>query len=355
MTHPSRARRDSVRRWARLVGLSLALVAVFELLHFPAALLLGPMLAAIVSGLTNTAVHIPRRLFTASQGLIGMMMAASIPDNFAAQFAAHWPTITAGTLFVTFAAAALGYLVTRANLFPGTTAIWGSSPGAATAMVLMSGDYGADMRLVAFMQYLRVACCTLVATVLARAFTPTSVAAEGMVWFPPTDWPLAAVTVAVGILAAVIAPRLRLPGGGLLGALLTGLVFKILGLPIVLHPLLLAAAFAVIGCSVGMRFTPEVVRHAARAFSRVIAAIAALIALCAAFGVGLHLVTGVDLLTALLATSPGGADTVAIIAAAPAVPVDVAFVMTMQIARFLFVVMTAPALARFLSKGAAHS
>ena len=41
-------------------------------------------------------------------------------------------------------------------MLPGTTAVWGSSPGAATAMVLMAEAFGADARLVAFMQYLRV-------------------------------------------------------------------------------------------------------------------------------------------------------------------------------------------------------
>lgn len=34
---------------------------------------------------------------------------------------------------------------------PGNTAIWGSSPGAATVMTLMAGSYGADVRLVAFL------------------------------------------------------------------------------------------------------------------------------------------------------------------------------------------------------------
>jgi uncharacterized membrane protein AbrB (regulator of aidB expression) len=51
---------------------------------------------------------------------------------------------------------------------PGTTAIWGSSPGAATAMTLMSESYGADMRLVAVMQYLRVVLVVLTASLVAR-------------------------------------------------------------------------------------------------------------------------------------------------------------------------------------------
>jgi len=55
----------------------------------------------------------------------------------------------------------------------------------------------------------------------------------------------------------------------------------------------------------------------------------------------------VDPLTAYLATSPGGADSVAIISAST--PVDVPFVMAMQMSRFLIILFLGPALARLLS------
>ena len=41
------------------------------------------------------------------------------------------------------------------------------SPGGAAVMTLMSDAYGGDMRLVAVMQYLRVAIVTVLATVVA--------------------------------------------------------------------------------------------------------------------------------------------------------------------------------------------
>jgi len=56
----------------------------------------------------------------------------------------------------------------------------------------------------------------------------------------------------------------------------------------------------------------------------------------------------VDMLTAYLATSPGGLDTVAIIAAGSRV--DMAFVMAMQTLRLFTILFTGPALARFLSR-----
>ena len=58
---------------------------------------------------------------------------------------------------------------------------------------------------------------------------------------------------------------------------------------------------------------------------------------------------GIDPLTAYLATSPGGMDSVAIIAAASD-SVDISFVMALQSARFLIVLLLGPSLARLVTR-----
>ncbi len=58
---------------------------------------------------------------------------------------------------------------------------------------------------------------------------------------------------------------------------------------------------------------------------------------------------GVDPLTAYLATSPGGMDSVAIIAAASD-SVDISFVMALQSARLLVVLAFGPSLARLVAR-----
>jgi uncharacterized membrane protein AbrB (regulator of aidB expression) len=59
-------------------------------------------------------------------------------------------------------------------------------------------------------------------------------------------------------------------------------------------------------------------------------------------------VLSIDPLTAYLATSPGGVDSVAIIAAST--KVDVSFVMGLQTIRLLFVLLVGPFLSRFVAK-----
>jgi membrane AbrB-like protein len=84
-----------------------------------------------------------------------------------------------------------------------------------------------------------------------------------------------------------------------------------------------------------------------RSLPKVLASIFTLILLCGVFAAALVRWAHVDPLTAYLATSPGGADSVAIIAASS--PVDVPFVLTMQVLRLLFVMATGPAIARLLA------
>jgi len=339
----------SSRRWAALAALSLIFGAALAALRLPAAPLLGPMLGGVLMAANGGAVHIPRSAFSFAQGVVGVMIAGFLPRSIFAEIGVDWPIFLIGTLSTIAAASLLGWLLTRSRILPGTTAIWGSSPGAATAMTLMSEHYGADLRLVAFMQYTRVACCALVAAVVARLFgTPTAHAAMAA-----QGWSTQGVLAALGVaaLGSVLGVRLRIPGGALLlpmaigvGVALTGFVSLALPTPV------LALGYAVVGWAIGMRFTRDVLRHAARAVPRVLASIFSLIAICGAFGAVLVVVAGVDPLTAYLATSPGGADSVSIIAAST--KVDMPFVLAMQVARFVLVVVVGPAQARLLSRSA---
>jgi uncharacterized protein len=77
--------------------------------------------------------------------------------------------------------------------------------------------------------------------------------------------------------------------------------------------------------------------------------ILALMAFCGGLAWLLHRHLGIDPLTAYLATSPGGMDSVAIIAAASD-SVNLSFVMALQMARFLFVLLFGPALARLVAR-----
>ncbi|MGZ5271288.1 MAG: AbrB family transcriptional regulator, partial [Ramlibacter sp.] len=163
------------------------------------------------------------------------------------------------------------------------------------------------------------------------------------------SWTHVGITMAVALGGAMIGVRLRLPAGALLVPMFGGIALQDFGgVPIELPPLALAVAYACVGWVIGSRFNREVLRATVRSAPKVLASIFTLIVLCGCFGAAIAHWAHVDPLTAYLATSPGGADTVAIIAAST--PVDVPFVITMQVLRLLFVMATGPAIARMLSR-----
>ena len=331
-----------------LVG-SLVIGGALETLQLPAALLLGPMAMAIMLAISGGDIKMPKPIFIAAQSIVGVMIASTMPASIFGELARQWPIFVCGVLSTAVAAGVLGYFMVRAKLFPGTTAIWGSSPGAASVMTVMSEQYGADIRLVAFMQYIRVVCCALAATLVARVFGVAPSASADVQWLAPLPFLPVIETIGLAFVSAAIAAWFKIPGGPLLAPMALGLALKLtIGFTIVLPPWVLAISYALIGWAIGGRFTREVIRHAARSFFRVLFSVCCLIAICGVFAAALVYFAGVDPLTAYLATSPGGADSVAIIAAST--KVDVPFVMAMQIARFLFVVVTGPTTAKLLTK-----
>jgi membrane AbrB-like protein len=343
----------SLPGWAQWLGL-LALSALFsgllELAAFPAALLIGPMAAAILWGVNDATIAAPNPAYIGAQAVIGCLIAAAISPEFLPAFLANWPLFLGIVLATLAASSLLGWLISRWRILPGTVGVWGSSPGAATAMVLMAGAFGADQRLVAFMQYLRVIMVTAVAAVLARLWVDTSgVDAPAIVWFPPLDRLAFAETIAVAAAGALVGRLAKMPSLIFLAPMVLGIALKFAGLVTFdLPPWLLAACYAVVGWTIGLRFRRETLAHVRRALPQVSASIAALILFCGALGFLLWKFAGVDPLTAYLATSPGGMDSVAIIAAASH-HVDLSFIMVLQILRFLIVLIFGPAMARLVA------
>ena len=336
-------------QWLTLIFLSVVMVAALEQVHLPAALMLGAMVASILVATQDATIRVPQLAFILAQGLVGCLVARALKPSILTEIRSDWVLFFVAVAAVIVASAALGWLLAARRVLPGSTALWGSFPGAATVMALMAEAYGADIRLVALMQYLRVVCVATTASIVAALW------ANGGGRPPPVDWfaPIAPLPFAQTLLlafgGALIAPKLRIPAGSLLlplvlGAVLSGRHLMTIDLP----PWLLAMSYAVVGWSIGLRFTRPILVYAARALPRILLSIVVLIAICALFGVVLSKAAHVDMLTAYLATSPGGADSVAIIAASS--KVDVPFVMALQTARFVIVLLIGPRLARFVAE-----
>jgi len=335
-------------QWALLIGASLAAAALLTHVHAPAALLLGPLLASMAIATAGARVNLPLAPFVFAQGMVGSMIAKMVPISIVGDVVSHWVLFSVGVLSVVAVSTLVGWIMTRLQMLPGTTALWGTSPGAASVMTLMAEAYGADPRLVSIMQYLRVLMVAAAAAAVARIFgiTPAHHAAE-IVWFPPIAWLPFLETVALAIAGPLIARRLNIPAGAFLVPLVIGAVLSHFGLmQIEQPPWLLAGCYTMVGWNIGLRFTRPLLIHAAKALPRILICIVIMIALCGGVAAMLVMVAKVDPLTAYLATSPGGSDSIAIIAASS--DVDVSFVMAMQTVRMIVVLFLAPILTKFI-------
>ncbi|WP_171012539.1 MULTISPECIES: AbrB family transcriptional regulator [unclassified Sphingomonas] len=351
MAEPARAAR--FRQWAALVLLSVTLTGLLELLRAPAALLLGPMFAGIAVAARGWDLSVSRWLAIAGQAVIGCLIAGNMAGALGPVVLRHWLLFTALTLATVGASGLLGYLLSRWRVVPGTVAIWGSMPGGAAAMVLLAEANGADARLVAVMVYTRVVTVTLAASALSLLVgaqpqaVHANVATAGMAW-----WFMPVVAAAGMGLAALM----RWRSGTLMITMALGVAVMLAGAPAIRVPApLLVCSFAVTGWRIGLSFTGEARGTAARMLPRILLAALVLVAFCGALAGVMNVALGIDPLTAWLAASPGGLESVAVIA--NSLPVDTAFVMAAQTARFGLVMLVGPALATALARrqrAAAH-
>jgi membrane AbrB-like protein len=342
-------------QWTVLLAVSTLISQLWGAAGLPAALLLGPMIGGIAFGVNGLNLTVPRLPYLGAQAAIGAMVSAGITADIVTTLSRNSLLFGVITVITVLGAAALGWLLSRSGLIPGATAIYGISPGAATAMVVLGEAEGADARLVAFMQYSRVLLVALAAAVVARFWAGASGAhTPNSSWFAPVHWENLAEVALLAIIGQQVARLLRMQAWAVLGPMLLLSALHAGGwLTIDLPRWLLAAAYALLGWHIGLGFRRDALLYVRQALPAVIAAALCLMGLCGLLAWCLAKVAHVEALTAYLATSPGGLDSVAIIAASTP-RVDLPFVLSLQSVRLLLVICLSPLITRLVVRHSAH-
>jgi membrane AbrB-like protein len=338
---------------ALVIAAAVVATVVLDALDLPSPSLFGGLLAGLVRGLAGRRrLVFPRPGMTVVQGLIGVSVGALIDLDTLAALGRDWLPVllvTLGTLLLTV----LAGLVMR--LQPGITPVTGAFAmiaGGASGITVMARELGADDRMVAVLQYLRVLIIVVLMPVVAAGVfgaDPGSggatVTDDGPGWWAGLLF--SAVCLATG---APLARLLRIPVPAILGPMLVATALDLSGLsrgaqvPAVLE----LAAFLGIGLAVGLNFSRDSLRTIGRALPLALALILGLIAACAGFGAVLTVTTGVTGLDAYLATTPGGL--YAVLATARDTGADATFVLAVQVLRLYVMLLSAPLLARWLRR-----
>lgn len=338
--------------WLALGATTLLAAVALDALGLPSATLF----AALLIGLA-VALRAPGRFeigeppFAVAQAITGVTLGGYLQSQSLSALADAWLPVTvvsAATLLLCLAA---GDLMARATDVDEPTAALGMVAGGASGIVTMARELGADDRIVAFMQYMRVLLIVLATPLLVALFFPgqhgAAAAAGGSEPFlgTPADW---GATIAIAAVGAGLGRIVRLPAGLLLGPLLlaAGLTLALPDGSFGVPPLLREVAFAVIGLQVGLRFTVATVRQLGRLLVPVLISVVVLVLACFGLAVVLHATTHASLLDAYLATTPGGL--YAVLAAAVGTGADTTFVVAVQSLRLLVMVLLAPYAVRLL-------
>ncbi|AJC56568.1 AbrB family transcriptional regulator [Streptomyces sp. 769] len=347
----------------------LAVAAVLEPLGAPSPqLLLGLLVGAVIALRGSRQHHLSKTVDQSVQALIGVMIGAYLQVSVLRDVAGAMLPLTMLTLVTTVLSVGIAVVIARTGRMDRLTATLGMIAGGSVAVTSCAKDMGADSRVVAFMQYTRVAVISAAAPLVAMLIADPAAggagddggasATAGWSWdLVPRGDQLAGVSITL-VLAAVgmrLARRVRLPSAALLGPMLLSAAVTALGLTHGYSPagLFKETLLVLVGLEVGLRFDRETVQAVRRMIPLVLGAILLLCGVIGGIAVGLAPVLGVSRADAYLATTPGGIN--AVLASASTSDAHMGLISSVQTLRLFLMVLLLPLLQGWLSRSSARS
>jgi uncharacterized protein len=331
-----------------LAALALGLAGgfLFRLIGIPLACTLGALTMAAVVAVLGGRWLMPAPLRNLARPVLGVLAGSAFSPEVVASMLTWWDAVVfvvVHSLLITLVGLVFFRRVCR---FDRVTAFFASAPGGLSELTLLGGALGGHMRTLALVHSVRI--ITVVMTVppvlrlinadMATAIVP---AAGASLTLSIRDWLFLGGCALGGYL---LGTYVRLPGGVMIGALLVSGAAHALGMTEVVPPVwLVALVQVVIGSINGARFAGVTW---AELRSTVLCALAWSVVMLSWSGLAAWLASlflfdrsGSAM---LLALSPGG--TAEVILMSYALGIDVAFVVTCQITRILFVLTCVPPL-----------
>jgi membrane AbrB-like protein len=340
-------------RWGALAAATALTAELLDVAGLPSPSLFAALLVGLVAALrVRTLPQVPIGVFRAAQAVTGVSLGVYVQSSSLDAVASAWlpvALVSAGTLGLSLLC---GIVLARTTEVDPPTAALGMVAGGASGIVGMARELGADDRLVAVMQYLRVLVVVVLTPILVAVAFPHAHGADPTGATPAStpvigslrDWALTAAAVGLG---AIVAVASRIPAGSLLGPMIVAAILALtVGEGFQVPAILREPAFAAIGLQVGLRFTPSLLRQAGRLVIPSLLCIAGLLVACFGLALLLHATSDASLLDAYLATTPGGL--YAVLAAAFGTGADTTFVIAVQTLRLFVMVLLAPVAVRHL-------
>lgn len=331
---------------------------IFSWLQIPVGWLLGSMIGGIAyCVILGNPQPLPKMFITVGKAFIALYTAARF----------SWDTINVAAtyavplLLCVLISGALslfhGYLLSRLSGIDRVTGLVAFIPGAASSIVPIAEEMGADAVAVAVFQSLRLLLVVLLIPSAAGFFFPADLNSSMTMAVATTTVNNSSIPMWLNLIVLAVCcvvgiwggKRLNLPASGFLGTFVVGLaVFWGSPYELQVPQWLFAVGLLCVGLSIGVKFDIKTVNKLLKAVLIEIALVISLILLCLGVGYEFHVFTHVDTITSLLGFTPGGLE--AMVATVMQLGGDTGLVLAMQLTRMLIIIALGPWLVNFAMK-----
>jgi len=335
-----------VRHLAETLAIAAAGGAALGLIGIPAGWLSGSILAVAGASLAGRPMLIPTLLMRAIFVLIGISLGAVVTPETLHGMATYPVSIAVLILAMALiSVGGAGYL-RLIHRWDNVDAYLAAAPGGMSQVLALGAELGGDLRAIAIVQSIRV--------VVIAVGLPAGLSMLGLVGQAPPRvtgglsigvLDELAILVAASTIVAIIAYRIRFPGGLLFGAMLTSAVLHGSGLIHAVMPWWAAnTAMVAMGAITGSRFANTPLRMLLNFVGAAFGSFAVAVTIAAAFAAVLISVLSLRAAEVMIAFAPGSVDAMMLLALA--LNLDPVYVGAHHLTRIFFVSLTMPLVAR---------
>jgi membrane AbrB-like protein len=341
-------------RTALLLPAAVILALLLQRAQLPAAWLFGPLVVSAVFAVRGwEAVQLPRPVYIAAQAVIGTALGAGFSPSTLLILPQHLAVFSFAVVFILLTSIFNGWILARGTRLDVATAFLGTMPGGAGEMAAMSDSLRADTRLVVVMQYTRLLLILGTLALLVPFLSHFSPAPRNDSVAPASSpaifaWWKIGVLFLLALAGWLAGTRTRIPAGTFLVPAVLYLGLALIHLAPGRWPApVFAAAYLIMGLQIGGRFHPSTLAAIRDIFLPVCGT--TLLLLSGSFALAWFLAREMKLdpVSAYLAATPGGLDSVAAIATE--LHGDTAIILTVHLVRLLCVLTLGPWLVRLCS------
>lgn len=331
--------------FAALGGLALGFAGM------PAGFLSGSILFVAIAALAGRPMRVPAPMMRVLVVLIGISLGAVVTPETLRGIAAY-PLSIAVLIAATIGITVAGTVYLRmVHGWDPLTAYLGSVPGGLSQVMALAIEYKADVRAVAIVQTARI---IILAVGLPALFAGLGlidhVAAPVLASFDPSQAGELAILVVVSSAAAILAHRLRFPGGLLFGAMVTSAALHGTDtLRVVMPWWLTYTVMIAFGAVSGARFANTPLRLLLQFTGAAFGVFAVAVIVTAGFAGLLLLTLDIPAAEVMVAYAPGAVDAMLLLALA--LSFDPVYVGTHHLVRIIFVMGTTPFVVRLRARG----